>query len=165
MCFIEEQYTLPPPDKQSSRTGRQMYQQTDRQSGARIKLHPPWHNRRRTGLSSHTPCAERDNRLIWLSGRNNLEICTWSQNKSVHPNTHKAYTVCTLFIILFIYLRKQLPVYSLTFDPYPAMVGAQTKSPVCVTAFRQIVAYLWYLLLKSSLIPCFYQSCRLNTWT
>lgn len=37
---MEEQYT-PPPDIQSSRTGRQMYQQTDRQSGARVKkLHP-----------------------------------------------------------------------------------------------------------------------------
>lgn len=68
----------------SSRTGRQMHQQTDRQSGAKEKLHPPWHNVRRTGLSSHTPCLQRDNCHIQLSDTNNLEICTWSQDKSVY---------------------------------------------------------------------------------
>lgn len=92
-CVIEEQNVLQPPDIQSSRTSRQMYQQTDRQSGARIKLHPLWQTRRRTELSSHTPCVEQDNCFTWLSDANNLEICTWSQNKSVNPKARKIYNL------------------------------------------------------------------------
>lgn len=125
-----------------------MYQQTDIQSGASVRLHPPRHNRRRTGLSSHTPCVERDNCLMQLSDTNNLEIYTWSQNKRVRPNTHNN-TECDLCLTLRLEvsqklqcLRERLLVDSLTSSTYSAM----NTSPVCVTAIRQVVAYLWCLL-------------------
>lgn len=68
---------------------------------------------------------------MWLSGTNNLEICTWSQNKSVHPNTHKTFTV---YMYLEVIQRLGHLFSSLTSDLYSAMAGVQNMPTVCVTA-------------------------------